>query len=436
VPFGCVDPIRASVDWASTYHRSHLYDGLLLDCRGLQKYYHGLDNLIEQIKQQFDLWGISIQLAFGATIGSAWALARFAADKPDTSIQELPIEALRLTPATLQALYDLGFSTIADISQIPRSEIGSRFGNEILHRLDQLSGQQIERFMPIIEEHDLLSDTFRETRDYEFPLYKHQLVTQETKAILMVLFKKLAEHKLRARNYQLVLTTLDELGKTNYLEREFSLYISTHEKDLLSLLTPIIESLKYTGNVSSISITAKSTEPYWGEQAYIIPPSNYLVAEATDSSNRFLNFLKLNIQEQSAYYLTLQDNYLPEAAFKAVPINQHNHCHPVSSTDQTTTAELGRPTLLFKRPAKIEAIALLPDQPPRILIFKHLKRKVIRSFGPERIREKWWQTTADQPASSRNYFTIEDECGLLWWIFRNNAPEQPNANWYLHGIWL
>ena len=88
------------------------------------------------------------------------------------------------------------------------------------------------------------------------------------------------------------------------------------------------------------------------------------------------------------------------------------------------------------RPEPIETMALLPDHPPRWILWRGVRRHVQCADGPERIFGEWWKRDAEMRAV-RDYFRIEDEAGERFWIFRAGDGEDAatgSHRWFLHGI--
>ncbi len=106
-----------------------------------------------------------------------------------------------------------------------------------------------------------------------------------------------------------------------------------------------------------------------------------------------------------------------------------------------------RPPFLLKRPEPIEVLAGVPDGPPVRFIWRRVERRVARAEGPERIAPEWWRhlsLTDDQKRPrARDYYTIEDQNGSAYWVFRHglyggdDADESSGGDpprWYLHGL--
>jgi protein ImuB len=89
-----------------------------------------------------------------------------------------------------------------------------------------------------------------------------------------------------------------------------------------------------------------------------------------------------------------------------------------------------RPIHILATPEPIEVAAPIPDYPP--MHFRHQGQlcKVVRAEGPERIEPEWWI----DGARHRDYYAVEDEAGVRYWIFRSGPyTGLPSSPWFLHG---
>ncbi|TCP80682.1 hypothetical protein C8J33_1091 [Rhizobium sp. PP-CC-3G-465] len=103
---------------------------------------------------------------------------------------------------------------------------------------------------------------------------------------------------------------------------------------------------------------------------------------------------------------------------------------------ETWTLHWPRPTRLLAHPDPIDVIALLPDQPPVSFTWRGKRRRVRRADGPERVFGEWWKRGSES-AAVRDYFTLEDEAGERFWVFRSGDGENLETGshrWFLHGI--
>ncbi len=106
-----------------------------------------------------------------------------------------------------------------------------------------------------------------------------------------------------------------------------------------------------------------------------------------------------------------------------------------------------RPAFLLGRPEPIQVVAEVPDGPPVRFIWRRVERRIARAQGPERIAPEWWRVLhiADDDARAakrprpRDYYTIEDQQGAAYWVFRHGLYgaddcDQP-PQWFLHGLY-
>jgi protein ImuB len=92
-----------------------------------------------------------------------------------------------------------------------------------------------------------------------------------------------------------------------------------------------------------------------------------------------------------------------------------------------------RPIRLFARPQPIDVTAALPDAPPVLFRWRRMLHRIVRAEGPERIAPEWWRTSED--AETRDYYRVESESGLRFWVFREGAYGGGSLpRWYLHGL--
>ena len=105
-----------------------------------------------------------------------------------------------------------------------------------------------------------------------------------------------------------------------------------------------------------------------------------------------------------------------------------------------------RPLRLLTRPEPIEAVAEVPDGPPLRFRWRRALHEVIVAEGPERIEGAWWSEQGGQfPGNlARDYFRVEDESGLRFWLFRAGlyrdliredlAQGAAAPAWFVHGM--
>ena len=120
-------------------------DGILLDITGIPHLFGGEEKMLADMRQRLAGYGFTTRAGVAATIGAAWALARYSGDR----LEALPVEALRLDAGSARTLRRLGLKTIGALLAIPRSSLARRFRGEhvaenVLIRLDEAMGVRDE----------------------------------------------------------------------------------------------------------------------------------------------------------------------------------------------------------------------------------------------------------------------------------------------------
>ena len=130
--------------------------GIFLDVTGCEHLFGGLENLVGQVRAAMAGFAIAARVAAAPTPGAAWALAAAGADgaiareeNVQSVLAPLPPAALRLSDGLAAALHHLGLGTIGQVAQLPRDMLPARFGDELLHRLDQALGRIAEPLVPL-----------------------------------------------------------------------------------------------------------------------------------------------------------------------------------------------------------------------------------------------------------------------------------------------
>ena len=92
-----------------------------------------------------------------------------------------------------------------------------------------------------------------------------------------------------------------------------------------------------------------------------------------------------------------------------------------------------RPLLMLPCAEPAEVIALLPEGPPLQFSWRGVRYTTAHAEGPERIRPEWWRDLRTRP---RDYYTLEDEEGRRFWIYRDGPYDgAAPPRWFVHGVY-
>jgi protein ImuB len=149
-----------------------------------------------------------------------------------------------------------------------------------------------------------------------------------------------------------------------------------------------------------------------------------------------------------------RESHIPERASVAVEVN----CRPSHQPSPMAAGEGGahgaregadtmfvsqkppRPIRLFQPPEPVEALWVLPDEPPSRFTWRRRTHRIAQADGPERVAEEWWRPDgqlvdgAGVPGAIRDYYRVEDASGRRFWLFRAGLPGDPPPCWFVHGV--
>ncbi len=456
----------------------HAPQGLALDITGLGQHFGSEQQLCLNIARWLQSHRLIGSIAVADTIGCAWAVANFASRKelierfsrneiwsvaqnpeplkerlasqsasntygkedhgssthvvPSGAemdfVDELPIEALRISRQTGHLLRKLGLRRIGEIRALPKESLASRFGATLIERIAQVYGEQSE---PIVSVHTL--PDLRFDFDIEIPTDRKTTIEEVVRRLVRKLTDRLLD---RGEGVLRLLCRFDSVDQPSQL-MQLGLFRSSAEYEYLASLLcgAIDQSWKPNAPIHRVLLQATMTGPliwrqldfFGGEDA---ASSNHLVPLIDQLSYRLgrgnVVTAKLDRDpqpERSVHWSPmtgLRPDGKPQKTRKKLPKESNASFEP---TDQDP---LRRPTTLFKSPLVIEVLAIFPDGVPCRFFCGQQGYDVHRHWGPERIETGWWRG----PSSRRDYYRVETTEGIWMWLFR----DLQSGSWNLHGI--
>jgi protein ImuB len=406
-------------------------DYLLLDITGISPLFGGEAILKEQVLAELAQQGYRATAAVADTIGAAWGMAH---SSSHALLDLLPLAALRISAATIERLTQLGIETIGDIRKLPRASLNSRFGEELLLRLDQLAGMAAETIVPW---HPLPKYTAEIA--FEYPLEDLAVVEQAA----LTLLEQLAAELTAAQQGALRLACRFDCEQDGAAGRPLQLRIGLfrasasvdHWRELLRMQ---LEQTSFRGAVGRITIGVLQTGPLEQRQQELFADG---LAGSPQALATLVDRLSSRLGEERVIVPELRADPLPERAWKARPgtksqvksaakkapsRKQKQSAVDLRQEKNPATFPAARPLQLFQPPLPLEVISLAPDGPPQVFRWRGEVQRVAWYWGPERIETGWWRGQSVQ----RDYYRIETETGLRYWLFRQRMT--PRA-WYLHG---
>ena len=286
----------------------------------------------------------------------------------------------------------------------------------LVERLDQALGIVAEPIDPIRS-----PDVAEVFRVFGEPIGAAETIARYTTLLVTALCAELELRGLGARRLDLIFHRVD-----NKLE---AIRIGTAQpvrdaKRLTRLLTNQIETIDPGFGIERMVLTAVLAEPLANKQTI-----SSLIEEPEVDVSGLIDVLANRIGEANIFRTIPVESDVPERSVARIAAMS-------PETGLTWDGDWPRPPRLLARPEPIEALALLPDHPPRWFRWRGIRRRVVRADGPERIKGEWWRRDAELDAV-RDYFRVEDDQGERLWIYRagdGEHAETGSQSWFLHGI--
>ncbi|HEY3323974.1 MAG TPA: DNA polymerase Y family protein [Planctomycetota bacterium] len=504
---------------------------LLLDITGCADVFHGENNLLQQALSSLAKKDLKARAAIAPTIGAAWALAHYGASgsivgtpehemcgtgrpterllapadcpcnsAPDSrairatkrrgaacpchtqtqpeltqALAPLPLSALRLDPEALEWLHKLGLYRIGELLKQPRSTLPSRFGKNILERLDQASGAAPETLTLLRPPPEFMS-----ARAFEYPIKELSQLLAIMESLVVQIAADLQRGCRGAR--QLECWLYHELSAPMILD--VSLHTgSASEKHLLQLLRTRLEDvqtklqLKQVGKartarrqdaggkrqdqnrdrkgapsgsplpregeglgvrgkpgeieritieaesgICAVSLRVNASEPLDAQQLALF----HQALHAPEKLSMTLDRISMRLGEGTVWRVELAEDAQPEAAYRLVPVGRVAPAALPAGTEAGTTARPTRPLQLMAQPQPV--VLDWPDQSawPHAMEWRGRREAIVRACGPERIETGWWKPFF----ARRDYYLIECQTGSRYWLFRRLDDGQ----WFVHGV--
>jgi protein ImuB len=395
-------------------------EGIIMDVTGCAHLWGGEIKYLRDIHSRLKNKGYDVRISIADSIGAAWAIAHYGSDstivekgKQMEALLPLPPSALRLEPNIVDRLHKLGLHNIRRFIRMPRPALRRRFGQELILRLDQALGYEEEPIIPVQP-----IEAWRDRLPCLEPIVTATGIEIALRLLLDSICQKMKLEGMGFRNALFTCFRTD--GKTEKIE------IGTHRatqnaKHLYKLFEDKISLIEPEPGIELFVMEALKSEK-------ISPLQEKLwdaVCGLEDAGlSELMDRLANRFGENPIKRFLPSEHYLPEKSFK----------ESESLSESTGTAWLidrPRPLQILSKPERIEVTAPVPDYPPMLFRYEGKLHKVKKSDGPERIEQEWWI----QDGPLRDYYSVEDEEGQRYWLFRSgHYQENEKPRWFIHGF--
>lgn len=408
-------------------------DGVWLDVTGCAHLHGGETRLLRDLVARCEARGLAARAAIADTPGAAHAVARHesfsrkaGADRVKivpigaikSALAPLSIAALRLPPDTLESLRLLGFERVEQLAAVPRAPLTRRFGPLVANRLDQALGTVFEPIVPLVP-----PDLPQARLTFVEPLLTAEAFAATNATLVRTICAALEKTGHGARRLDLVFHRVD--GSVQSL-RIGTARPSRDARHLARLLDEKLERIDPGLGIEAMHLIAVLIDRLPHVQTEAMLPGTE--DTGTDVSI-LIDRLENRLGSRRVWRAAPVESYVPERSVRHVPA-------VAPPRRAAWPADLPRPVRLLDPPQPVDAMALLPDQPPVAFTWRRVRHRVRRADGPERIAGEWWKR-AGEMRSVRDYFRVEDEAGQRFWLFRRGDGDDPatgDLRWFLHGF--
>ncbi len=401
-------------------------DGLWIDATGCTHLFGGEAQLLAHLVERLMGVGIAARAAIADTPGAAWAVARHAPDslhvvppgQTTDAIRLLSLAALRLPAELIEKLSRLGFDQIDQVIDAPRGPLTLRFGAELVRRLDQATGRLFEPLVPVLP-----PEIVAERLPFVEPISTAEAFVSVIATLARNVCEELERRSLGARQLDLVFERVDG---SHQIIRVGAARPARDPRHLARMLDERIDQVDPGLGIDAMQLVVTLADPlnFTQGSASLLQdrPCDPDIAILVD---RLVNRLGAG----KVYRFAACESDVPERSVRRVA--------PLSPpTKASWPAGLPRPSRLLSPPQPIETLAMLPDQPPAMFIWRRVRHRIRRADGPERIQAEWWRNEREMRAS-RDYWQVEDQDGRRYWLYRSGDgvdPDTGDISWYLHGF--
>lgn len=395
-------------------------DGLMLDITGCAHLWGGEEAYLRDILNKLKDLGYHVRAAMADTIGTARAVSRFgrikAIIKPGEqakALMPLPPAALRIGREIQERLYKLGLHEIGSFSEMERSALRRRFGEQLLLRLDQALGFEEENIEPLIP-----IEPYQERLPCMEPIQSRKGIEIALERLLEVLCKRLQKEGKGIRSASFKGYRID--GKTEVISIATN-QSSINTDHLFKLFELKIAEIEPALGIELFTIEASKVEDLSPVQQTLWTANSSLESKELA---QLIDRLEGKFGKDHIRRYFPAEHHMPERSLKV-----SNSLTEKPDIDWKT--DKLRPVHLLQKPEQIVVTAPIPDYPPMNFKYKGKLHKVKRADGPERIEPEWWL----EKGLHRDYYVVEDEEGKRYWLFRyGHYDGKNNPHWFIHGF--
>ncbi|MCB1685073.1 MAG: DNA polymerase Y family protein [Pseudomonadales bacterium] len=381
-------------------------DGLLLEISRSLRLFGNVATLVRAVAEACASLGHEVRHRTANTPLAAMVLAR--AELEQQHLKRVPLAQARLPGAAdaVERFANMGIHTLGPLLDLPRAELGQRFGKELLNFLDRLSGRVPDPRLSIRPAPD-----FRRERHLLEPITDKEALLFPMQRLLDELAHWLVGRQLGAG--RLLWRFADHSARGAVILPVHFAGVVQSRRTFLNITRLKLDRMDLPRDILTIGLEAERLKPWQSDSRSLLqllptdPEPSGLKAEALAG---LLDELSARLGRNACRGISVNDQQVPERAWRPVrpdtgrPRKERPRTER-SRTERVTESTSALPLWLFDPPCPVE--------PEHLTLLR----------GPERIQTAWWQQ-----AVHRDYYVARHVNGAQCWVFEDAAER-----WYLHG---
>lgn len=392
-------------------------ESLWIDISGSEDLFGGERGLAEKIRNDLAERNVRVRVAVADSWGAAWAISHFG--RSDISLvpsgqqtewlDPLPVAALRISTEVIESLQMLNVRTVGQLLRLPRTSLPSRFGKQLLLRLDQAKG-----LTPEILIAQRLVEPIVVEWSFEEPIADRQTLDRVCEILLERLLKTLEARQLGLRELACHwLGTVTEPAIIRLLKP------TNDARHLFELLRLQSERAVFHAGVRGVKMEATEIGVPTVRQKTLFADDER--AEHSQMLAELVDRLSIRLGLQAVLRARPVPDPQPEFACESIPWLDERISHEDGVIAAVSRLRC-RPLRILQSP---ERLVVQPNSTEK-LPSRVNQLAVIRVSGPERIETGWWRG----PDVSRDYFHLHLANGTVLWVFLDRRC----GSWFLHGM--
>ena len=396
-------------------------DCLVLDAGASLKLFGGTEALAASLLALLQRLGHAARIAAAHTPAASIVLARAGipniadaagidANNSFDALRAAPLECAgaEIEARDIERLANMGIFQFGQLLDLPRDELGARFGVALPNYLARLVGDAPDPVRPIVPREKFSSSLhlIEPVPDKEALLFPMRRLVSELATWLRA--KQLGVRSLIWR--------FEPLGGGNEGAGRCELTAKFADprldaEGILAVSRLALEGAQVPDEVMSVRLAVSVAEPVRPEQ--IGPVDLFGAKQAAEAlPMELVDLISARLGRNALQGLALADDHRPEFAWTPRSLNAKRGTPPEGSSHP-------RPLWLF--------------EPPRPIDISHFQAL----SGPERIESGWWGESV-----ARDYFIAVHGSGAQCWIYVNREPRETrrceddqgkHGAWFLHG---